>query len=339
MFFTYLYISIIIIIDVSQPSLGTDNEHERLITPPLSPMYSLDGQSGHVSISSKAGKIQVVYAKLPSTTNMETHWEESIQQSEKKITKTFAEYDVEDSESDLLAIPESDVSDNTLQGSVQVLHLLLTKQILKFNLQDPFEEIIHETFYPPFKSDKTGTTSKIQEYHDNMLKKDVLASHLIKNTLEKRPTWFIGSEEESLKSNDYKKYEIHKKSSIDQNLLASHQKWYSSDHSPTSTKMTSLGTSSLASTLAVVAGVPNIQMSMAKTVTTDSHRQVTSTSVEAQHTSKPILLGKHKRIVEASSAPVSDCDDCFKNNQIHAILPAPSLERLLPIGSTRSPGT
>lgn len=86
-------------------------------------MYSSDGQSVQVSISSKCGKAQVVYAKPSSTTSMETHWEEVIQcaQPEKRgFRKTESSVDGEDTESELIAIPESDMSDSTLHGSAQV---------------------------------------------------------------------------------------------------------------------------------------------------------------------------------------------------------------------------
>ncbi|XP_031336357.1 protein unc-79 homolog [Photinus pyralis] len=286
--------------DVSQPSLGIDNEHERLMTPPLSPMYSLDGQSGHISLNSKGGKMQVIYAKPSSTTSMETHWEEIIQQPEKK-TRRSGDYDVDDSESELLAIPESDVSDSTLQGSGQ----------------DSFEETPDETIYTLQKLTKLNVTTKVQDNYE-------FNGHTIKGSSDKRPTWFIGSEDDSLKHPDGKHWDLDEKS------LMLHQKWFSSDNSKNCSKITSLGTSSLQSTLAVVTGVPNLQMSMAKTVTTDSHKQVTSTSIETQHISKPTTTTKYQKTMDSA---ISDCDDCYKN----AILPAPSLERLLPIGANRSP--
>lgn len=78
--------------DVSQPSLGTDNEQlDRINTPPLSPMFSGDGQSGHVSVNTKGGKIQVVYQK-PSAA-METHWEETVlcSSKDKKSNRKIAD--------------------------------------------------------------------------------------------------------------------------------------------------------------------------------------------------------------------------------------------------------
>lgn len=107
--------------------MGTENEHpERLMTtPPLSPMYSSEGQSVQVSLNSKCGKAQVIYTKPSSTTSMETHWEEIIQcaQPEKKSFNRRFELigiDGDDTESELIAIPESDMSDSTLHGSSQV---------------------------------------------------------------------------------------------------------------------------------------------------------------------------------------------------------------------------
>lgn len=57
-----------IITDVSQPSLGGEIDQggpcsgtgEKLETPPLSPLYSVNGTS-HVSVSTKAGKIHALY--------------------------------------------------------------------------------------------------------------------------------------------------------------------------------------------------------------------------------------------------------------------------------------
>lgn len=89
-------------------------------------MYSSDGQSVQVSLSAKGGKAQVVYAKLSSATGMETHWEEVIQcmqpekRWEKGLKKAELSLEADDTESELIAIPESDLSDSTLHGSVQV---------------------------------------------------------------------------------------------------------------------------------------------------------------------------------------------------------------------------
>lgn len=101
-------------------------DHPEKTTPPLSPMYSSDGQSIQVSLSSKGGRVQVSYTKPSSMTSMETHWEE-INQNEKyadrksdKMKKQTDKASIDDdTESELIAIPESDVSDSTLQGSVQ----------------------------------------------------------------------------------------------------------------------------------------------------------------------------------------------------------------------------
>lgn len=102
-------------------------DHPERTTPPLSPMYSSDGQSIQVSLSSKGGKVQVSYTKPSSMTSMETHWEETNQSekySDKKWEKSFKKQTDkisidDDTESELIAIPESDISDSTLQGSVQ----------------------------------------------------------------------------------------------------------------------------------------------------------------------------------------------------------------------------
>lgn len=99
-----------------------ENENERLASPPLSPMHSIDGQSSRVSINSKSGK--AIYTKPSSTTSMETHWEEQPEKTREKAMTKAAELHGEndDSESELLAIPETDIdlSDSTLHDSAQV---------------------------------------------------------------------------------------------------------------------------------------------------------------------------------------------------------------------------
>lgn len=68
---------------------------------------------------------------------METHWEEVIQciqpekRWEKGLKKADFSLDADDTESELIAIPESDLSDSTLHGSVQVIPL----QIMRFKLR------------------------------------------------------------------------------------------------------------------------------------------------------------------------------------------------------------
>jgi hypothetical protein len=78
-------------VDVSQPSLGGDAEHsgggsgaaDRLETPPLTPLYAVDGSS-HVSMSAKGGKIQAAYHQKSSVgSGMEIHWEETAQPESK----------------------------------------------------------------------------------------------------------------------------------------------------------------------------------------------------------------------------------------------------------------
>lgn len=285
-------------LDVSQPSLGTENEQvDRLATPPLSPLYSSDGQSVHVSVSSKGGKTQVVYIKPSSATSMETHWEEAIQctHPEKRppLTNKIPEVaDVDDTESELLVIPESDLSDSTLHDSVQ----------------DSFDEGTDELCCPYTKSERSCSIQR----------KD----HSVRSIQHKRPTWIIGSEEESVKSWESKACILQEVKYVNGNG----QKY--TDLSKNCSKV-----SNVASTVAMVAGVS------AKTVTTDSHRQVTCYSIDTQHIGKP-TMGKQKKIIEPcitpASTPVSDCEECFKNH--NQILPVPTVERLLPIGAVRQQG-
>lgn len=126
----------------------------------------------------------------------------------------------------------------------------------------------------------------------------------MKKSSNKRPTWFIGNDEEFLKSCEHRK-----------RIFSEDSRKISPDTAKNCSKIT---VSSQVAILPVVAGRTNVTMA---------------------EKPSPITIGKHKKVVEPSITPVctptSDCDDCFKNNQL---LPAPSLERLLPIGSSRNAG-
>lgn len=274
---------------MSQPSLGPEDHPERT-TPPLSPMYSSDGQSAQISASSRGSKIQVIALNQPSTKGeMETHWEEAIHCSHpekkwEKLQKKLTDISIDDdTESELRAITESDMSDSTLQSSVQ----------------DFFEEMGTDQCFEK----SVGTVKSPKENY---------ISHLIKVSSNKdKPTWIIGSEDESVKSFDNRIQES--KSVIEYTKNCSRLNSTSS-----------------------INGSCN-----AKSVTSDFYKQVTSTLVEKDYPHQPTPLGKHKKIIEPSitpvCTPVSDCDDSYKISQ--TTLPPPSVERLLPIGSARLPGT
>ncbi|CAH2007924.1 unnamed protein product [Acanthoscelides obtectus] len=259
--------------DVSQPSLGAEVDLPEKATPPLSPMYSSDGQSVHVSVSSKDGKIQVTYAKPSSTTSMETHWEESIQcaQSEKKHQRKTTDISLDDdTESELIVIPESDVSDGAFQESTQ----------------DACDESNWTRQVSIIKSPKGGHSRKRNKG---------------------KPTWFIGGEDDSPK--------LHEKSMCyDQLKTHTERKKQCSK-----TKLTQNGSQ------------------FAKTVTTDFHRHVTTSIIDTHYVEKSSPIGNYKKVIDSSAAsvcaPDSDCEDCYKNN--YSVLPTPSLERLLPIGSSK----
>ncbi|CAG9855370.1 unnamed protein product [Phyllotreta striolata] len=257
--------------DVSQPSLGGEMEHPERATPPPSPIYSSDGQSVQVSGSSRCGKIQVAYGKPASTASMETHWEEAIHcvHIEKQPGRRLDMCIDDDTESELIMIPESDMSDSTLQGSVQ----------------DSFEEGVTDS----------GCENNVRS------PKETYVNPLAKYPGKNRPTWTIGSEEDSSKSFDNKLHHAE---------IVKH-----------------------CSRLSSTSSVNGIQI--VKAVTAD-HKQITATIVDSIYPGKP----KHKKIIEPSitpvGTPVSDCDDCYRNNH-GVILPTPSLERLLPIGSSRLP--
>lgn len=82
--------------DVSQPSMGTDTD-DKGQSPPVSPMFP----SESASAASKSKGQNLNFSP--------------------KLQRTFRKYndsslDTDESESELVAIPESDLSDNTLQG-------------------------------------------------------------------------------------------------------------------------------------------------------------------------------------------------------------------------------
>lgn len=307
-------------LDVSQPSLGTENEPmERLTTPPLSPMCSLDGASVQVSLSSKG---KVIYAKPSSTTSMDTHWEEAIKcahpdkRDSKQKRGTDLSLDADDTESELIAIPESEISDSTLQGS---------------SVQDSFEEGMDDTCCSfQSKNEKVCAVVKIQEpfEHGNTIKTNVI------KTTTKRPTFIIGSEDESLKSWENKNYSMHDSHIYTHCNLNEFQKY--------SKKISALDSNTSSHE------IPNLHI--AKTIITDSHKLLHSSN-ETQHFIKsiPKHMNKNNQISSVSTCYTqnSECDNCFKNNQPYnqntlrktlshdkeMILPAPSIERLLPIGA------
>jgi protein unc-79 len=81
--------------DLSQPSLGTDPGGD---SPPVSPLFPSEGGPSHGSRSK-----QQVLTPNKSQTSYRKHHDSSLE--------------VDDTESELVAIPESDLSDSTLHGS------------------------------------------------------------------------------------------------------------------------------------------------------------------------------------------------------------------------------
>ncbi|KAL1492637.1 hypothetical protein ABEB36_010867 [Hypothenemus hampei] len=264
--------------DVSQPSLGTEMDHPERATPPISPMYSSDGQSIQVSLSSKGGKVQVSYTKPSSITSMETHWEET-NQSEKKFKKFNEKLSIDDdTESELLAIPESDISDSTLHGSVQ----------------DSFEEAL---------SENSGQSKQVIEKSlVNKSPKESISSLIEMKKLcgnKGRPVWIIGSEDDSIRSCD-KLQEIAK---VKMDFNKNHAR-VKSTSSCTSINLTN------------GSGIGKKQNDLT--------------------ISRTSSMGHHKKIIEPLFTPVcTPVSDIDNNKSNH--LPAPSFERLLPIGPIKSP--
>ncbi|XP_058465417.1 protein unc-79 homolog isoform X2 [Malaya genurostris] len=83
--------------DMSQPSLETEQDDKLLETPPPSPLFLSEGPSHVVGLSTQHKTLKtnhLGYRKYPDSS-----------------------LEVDDTESELVAIPESDLSDSTLQGS------------------------------------------------------------------------------------------------------------------------------------------------------------------------------------------------------------------------------
>lgn len=279
-----------------------------MTTPPLSPMYSSDGQIIH----HVRGKSQSLYGKPSSGTSMETHWEEvayTDKRWEKRGKITDFNLDGDDTESELIVIPESDMSDSTLQESVH----------------NSFEETPDEVYCPlQTKVEKVYATVKIQKPYDMAVAehRDIYRSYTrkVKASVVK-PTWIIGSEDDSPKSWENNKCITHE----DITEVTNNQK--------NAKNCSRISTSDAVNSLTAMPSV-----SLGKSSMTSIQKQlVSSSSIESEHQNKP--MGKQKKIVEPSitpvCTPVSDCEDCYKNS--HAMLPK-SIERLLPIGATRSQG-
>lgn len=167
--------------------------------------------------------------------------------------------------------------------------------------------------------EKVCATVKIQKSYETAVKehRDIYTSYTSRKLSAKRPTWIIGSEDDSQRSWENKKYITHDngtETTNNQKNMKNCSKISTSDavNSLTAMPSVSLGKSSL-----------------------DHHKHSASSSSEAEHQNKP--MGKHKKIVEPSitpvCTPVSDSEDCYRNS--HVMLPA-SIERLLPIGASRS---
>ncbi|XP_068085270.1 protein unc-79 homolog [Anabrus simplex] len=310
--------------DVSQPSLGGgDPEHsgvEKHETPPLSPLYSGDGTS-HVSVSTKPGKVQVMYhQKSPGSSGMETHWEEAVQctqsdnnkvvQVERKMPESSYSLDNDETESELAAIPES--SDSTLQGSVQ----------------GSFEEMTstEETCCTLPRAVVATTTTSLDVAKATLVESHTVAEvrQVTPGSEKKRPIWFLGSEEDTLQTSDsnHEKYGVRegvKMMVTSPIVLRSVQQRSPQNHAVAHSSGTT---------------VTEIQ----------SHSRSELWPENPQHGSPiPRPLGRQKRVVEP---PVTQTPSIASTpGQQHVPwqidmhkgqhLVTPSVERLLPIGTAR----
>lgn len=91
--------------DMSQPSLGEHDHDERVeATPPVSPLFVSEGTS-----QSHGNKIKGLFTQKSAPTFSRKYQDSSL--------------DADDTESELVAIPESDLSDSTLHNSSAPVNL------------------------------------------------------------------------------------------------------------------------------------------------------------------------------------------------------------------------
>lgn len=87
--------------DMSQPSLGTEHDEKVEATPPISPLFvSETGSQGHGTTSKLK---QGLFTQKSAPTFSRKYQDSSLE--------------ADDTESELVAIPESDLSDSTLHNS------------------------------------------------------------------------------------------------------------------------------------------------------------------------------------------------------------------------------
>ncbi|KAG9433958.1 protein unc-79 isoform X9 [Apis mellifera carnica] len=168
--------------DVSQPSLGVDHE--------LMAMGDMNAESPPMRTP-----IVSVHQRSPGPTHsqMETHWEESTPTCRYMNKHSSYSINADDTESELAAIPESPKSDSTLHGSsggslgeLEETPTAVTRSIS-----------LHGSRIT------TDILTKTDWNNQNVIKKSEGIS---------RPTWFLGSEEESHQSTKIgpqKKWSVH----------------------------------------------------------------------------------------------------------------------------------
>lgn len=106
-----MYVNLNNIEDVSQLSLGGANDHDdkgdAIGSPPPSPLFASEGTSGCATggLSQVKGK-QTIYPTKTGQPIFKKYQDSSL--------------DADETESELVAIPESDLSDSTMHGSAPV---------------------------------------------------------------------------------------------------------------------------------------------------------------------------------------------------------------------------
>ncbi|XP_069685618.1 protein unc-79 homolog isoform X4 [Periplaneta americana] len=378
--------------DVSQPSLGGDAEHsvggigtsEKFETPPLSPLYTGDGSS-HVSVSTKAGKMQAMYHQKSSAGGgMETHWEEapppetkSKPHLDRKLPESSYSIEADETESELAAIPESPKSDSTLHGSPH----------------ESFEELvsINEPCSPLTRDEHLGVrtrqvtvnfeTANVATHEPPKMavvenRPQVIEAQAVQVKTgggpepvapQRRPIWFLGSEEETLQTSEStgEKWGVKEgvKMMVTSSLLSVSQPHTQRALTVTQNSTDTGSPSSSSSSTSRISGgaISGTAPGAPATRSLGKDTQAPSSSEmwpeNPQHGSPvPRPLGRQKRVLEPSPIPTSTATSFHPSHHAPAQhlpwqldlhskvlhhqlltppLATPSVERLLPIGTTR----
>ncbi|KAJ9597429.1 hypothetical protein L9F63_011723, partial [Diploptera punctata] len=325
---TYYKITMIEQIYVSQPSLGGDAEHS------VGGAGSGGGGDGssHVSVSTKAGKQNLILNR--------------------KLPESSYSIEVDETESELAAIPESPKSDSTLHGSAHESF----EEMISINEACSLLTTEDHVASRPRTVKANSTTVTTHEPARVVVvenRPQVIEPHSVKPEPQ-RPKWFLGSEEETLQTSDSTSEKLGVKEGMKM-MVASSLLSVSQPHtqraltvtqnstdtgSPTSSSSSTsrISAGAVASALPAVAVARTVGKDVdLKHLPSERDRSLEMWPENPQHGSPiPRPLGRQKRVLEspASYHPQQEYHH-IQQQQLTPQLATPSIERLLPIGTTR----